>query len=121
MEPRPAGLFQTNPQPVAQVAIAVLEQPSSSRMLGNSLGRRNIVLLQGSELNETTRTEEAYPGLQQNATVAHGRQHKRPANVNLSAYFSSSILFSVGGLVSVADSIFVLPVVTITFDPSFNG
>lgn len=50
-EPRPARLFQTANMFMNAVAIVVLEQPSPRRMKRQALGRRNIALLQGSELN----------------------------------------------------------------------
>jgi len=46
-------LFQTGEEFLTLKAIAVLEQPSSGRMTGHLLGRRNIVLSQSDELNST--------------------------------------------------------------------
>src|SRR5438105_2216771 len=51
-EPRPAGLFQTVAAPGRPDRVTVLEQPSPRRMLGDSPGRRNVVLSQSDELNE---------------------------------------------------------------------
>jgi hypothetical protein len=44
-------LVQTAGQVPCLVSKAVLEQPSPRRMLGEALGRRNIVLSQSDELN----------------------------------------------------------------------
>ena len=60
-EPRLAGLFQTDPSLEGEVAIAVLEQPSSSRMRWQALGRRIIVLSQSDELNRLQRLRRDYP------------------------------------------------------------
>src|SRR5262245_12597450 len=43
-EPRPAGLIQSASAPIDRRPKAVLEQPSSRRMTGQTLGRRNIAL-----------------------------------------------------------------------------
>jgi len=52
-------LFQTGRQlPPAQPK-AVLEQPSSGRIARQALRRRNIALLQGSELNHPQRTQDS--------------------------------------------------------------
>src|SRR5205823_9008135 len=56
-EPRSARLLQTAQRPIGVWPIAVLEQPSSRRVPRLSLGRRNIVLLQSSELNASARTK----------------------------------------------------------------
>ncbi len=56
-EPRLAGLFQTDPSLEGEVAIAVLEQPSSSCVWWKALGRRIIVLSQSDELNRLQRIE----------------------------------------------------------------
>src|SRR5262245_19230147 len=60
-EPRSAGLVQTAHARGANPSVAVLEQPSPSRMRGHALGRRNIALLETSEL-EAAETSENITG-----------------------------------------------------------
>src|SRR5262245_52753259 len=55
-EPRSAGLFQADRFDVRPNPKAVLEQPSSSRMSDNSLGRRNIAPAQSTKLNQPPRS-----------------------------------------------------------------
>jgi len=55
-EPRPAGLSQSAVFGQQALGIAVLEQPSPGRVTDHSLGRRNIALLQDSELNHTRKS-----------------------------------------------------------------
>ena len=54
-EPRSAGLLQAPLTEFSVASKAVLEQPSSRRMLGKALGRRNIALWQNHELNRSAR------------------------------------------------------------------
>jgi hypothetical protein len=54
VEPRLTGLLQTTGVHVDVQPKAVLEQPSSRSVQNQALGRRNIALLQNSELNRLT-------------------------------------------------------------------
>jgi len=51
-KPQSVWLFQVDIEFDIDASKAVLEQPSSRHMLGETPGRRNIVLLQSSELNQ---------------------------------------------------------------------
>src|SRR5579883_676198 len=56
-EPRRAGLIQNASRWPGRPAKAVLEQPSSRRVTGYALGRRNIALWQNHELDRESMNE----------------------------------------------------------------
>jgi hypothetical protein len=54
-------LAQTAMSKYLDLSEAVLEQPSPRRVLGGTLGRRNIVLPETGELNRTDPSDVLYP------------------------------------------------------------
>src|SRR5262245_32714672 len=68
-EPRPAGLIQSAEHRDPGMLIAVLEQPSPSRIAQKALGRRNIVLLQSNELNNLLNCVKFYLLASESATA----------------------------------------------------
>jgi hypothetical protein len=55
---------------VTTTRIAVLEQPSPGRMTSRTLGRRNIALVQSTELNDLL---PDHPKVKKGCTRRHGR------------------------------------------------